>query len=59
MKTIESKVKIPEGLPLAEAIRFYRTNIPYEKLRECEVAEGTEYYIDMLVEKYREGLRRR
>lgn len=58
MKTLESKVKIPEGLPLAEAIKFYRANLPYEKLMECEVAEGTEHYIDMLVQKYRESLRR-
>ena len=57
MKTIESKVKIPEGLPLAEAIKFYRANLPHEKLRECEFAEGTEYYVEMLVEKYRESLR--
>ena len=57
MKTIESKVKIPEGLPLAEAIKFYRANLSYEMLRECEVAEGTEQYVDMLVEKYRESLR--
>ena len=58
MKNLEAKLKIAQELPLAEAIKFYRANLPHEKLRECEVAEGTEYYVEMLVEKYRESLGR-
>ena len=58
MKNLEAKLKTAQELPLAEAIKFYRANLPHEKLMECEVAEGTEYYVDMLVQKYRESLRR-
>ena len=59
MKNLESKAKIPEELPLAEAIKFYRANLSREKLMECEIAEETEHYVEMLIEKYREGLSRR
>lgn len=55
---LESKTKKPEALPLAEAIKFYRANLSEEALRECEFAEGTECYVELLVEKYRVGLNR-
>ena len=39
---------------IAEAIRFYEKNLPKEALKECKVAEGTEYYARALVQKYME-----
>ena len=38
----------------AEAIRFYESHLPKEALKECKVAEGTEYYARALVQKYTE-----
>lgn len=56
MRNLESKLKIPQELSMGDAIKFYRANLSIEDLRECEVAEGTEYYIQMLVEKHGESL---
>lgn len=58
MKNLESQIRNARRLSLADAINFYTSRLPIDKVRECKVAEGTEYYVEMLIEKYREVLGR-
>lgn len=43
---------------VAQSIQFYECRISPEALEECQVAEGTEHYVDMLIQKYKERLGR-
>lgn len=53
MSRLERRVdKIP--YEIAEAIKFYESELPPEVLRECQEAAGTEVYVDLLMQKYRE-----
>ena len=46
-------------IQIAEAIRFYEGELPDKVVWECrEVAEGTEGYVDLLLEKYKEIFKR-
>ena len=58
MKNLEAQIRNLKRLSLADTINFYTSRLPIKKVRECQVAEGTEYYVEMLIEKYRETLRR-
>lgn len=51
MINISEKKKMEE---ISEAIKFYEKNLPENILNECRIAEGTEYYPEILVRKYKE-----
>ena len=57
MNRLEKRLeRVPERI--ASAIRFYEGELSPEALAECESAKGTEYYVDMLIEKYKEMFKR-
>ncbi len=57
MTKLEKRLqKVPRRI--ASAIRFYERKLSPEVLEECEHAKGTEYYVDLLLEKYKEMFRR-
>lgn len=56
MKLEKRLQRIPKQV--ASAIRFYEGELSPEALEECEHAKGTECYVDLLLEKYKEGFKR-
>lgn len=57
MSKLEKRLdRVPEQI--ASAIRFYESQLSPEALEQCEHAKGTECYVDILLEKYKEGFKR-
>lgn len=57
MTKLEKRLdRVPEQI--ASAIRFYEGELSSESLEEIEHAKGTECYVDILLEKYKEMFKR-
>lgn len=56
MKLEKRLQRVPEQI--ASAIRFYEGELSPKALEECRVAEGTECYVDLLLQKYKEMFKR-
>lgn len=52
MKLEKRLQRVPERI--AHAIRFYESELSPEALEEIEHTKGTECYVDLLLEKYKE-----
>ena len=44
---------------IAESIRFYERELPHDIVIRCKEAEGTEIYLDLLIQNYRAYLQER